>query len=118
MPRCRENRRRRLKRRKKHERRLAEKRLQEELANCWLCCCGNYIEDGLHCTMCGAEPPFGCPCSGCQDGDGEGDYDGCEPDDSYLEPCGSCEWCGANIYPGDYGVMDELCDQCAWGAEQ
>lgn len=45
--------------------------------NAWLCNCGNYIEDGLHCEDCGASPPWGCPCSGCQDGwveeDGEND---------------------------------------------
>ena len=32
----------------------------------WLCNCGNYIEDGLHCPLCGHEPPWGCPCDGCQ----------------------------------------------------
>jgi hypothetical protein len=39
-------------------------------------------------------------------------------DDEPDEPCGSCEWCGTNIYPGDPGSEDELCEQCAWHAEQ
>lgn len=52
----------------------------EENADCWLCDCGNYIEDGLHCQLCGLEPPWGCPCDGCQtkgdeDLDDEGDYE-------------------------------------------
>ncbi len=34
----------------------------------WLCSCGEYIEDGCHCPTCNAEPPWGCPCSFCQDG--------------------------------------------------
>jgi len=32
----------------------------------WLCTCGNYIEDGCHCSFCYQEPPWGCPCSWCQ----------------------------------------------------
>ena len=31
-------------------------------AHHWLCDCGAFIEDGLHCPRCGAEPPWGCPC--------------------------------------------------------
>lgn len=42
-------------------------------SDCWLCACGNYIEDGLHCGLCGAEPPWGCPCSVCQEGEVEED---------------------------------------------
>lgn len=34
----------------------------------WLCGCGNVIDGGCHCTRCGAEPPWGCPCGFCQDG--------------------------------------------------
>lgn len=42
----------------------------------WLCRCGEYIEDGCHCSNCNAEPPWGCPCSFCQDGeDDEDDFD-------------------------------------------
>jgi hypothetical protein len=48
----------------------------------WLCHCGHYQEDGLHCDCCGAEPPWGCPCDGheADDPDEEGfldlfDYD-------------------------------------------
>lgn len=45
------------------------------------------------------------------------DFDDYYPDDyDSNEPIGSCEWCGANIYPDDYD--DELCDSCAWHAEQ
>lgn len=42
-------------------------------SECFVCPCGNYIEDGYHCENCGAEPPWGCPCSFCQDGDDEVD---------------------------------------------
>jgi hypothetical protein len=31
----------------------------------WMCSCGNYEESGLHCSLCGNQPPWGCPCSGC-----------------------------------------------------
>lgn len=42
----------------------------------WLCECGAYIEDGMHCRGCGREPPWGCPCERCQDGgEIEDDYD-------------------------------------------
>jgi hypothetical protein len=47
--------------------------------------------------------------------DGDPDDDG--EDDSH-EPVGSCEWCGANLYPDDLGLEEELCDQCLWHAEQ
>lgn len=94
----RNNRRRRLKRRKKHERRLLEKE-EERSRNSWLCDCGNWIEDGLHCEMCGREPPWGCPCSWCQDryGDEDGDFDDGYPDDFndeelYCAACGNTGW--------------------------
>jgi hypothetical protein len=32
----------------------------------WMCSCGNFVEDGMHCDICGCEPPWGCPCEGCQ----------------------------------------------------
>jgi hypothetical protein len=47
----------------------------EQTENAWLCWCGNYEQSGFHCSSCGTEPPWGCPCSGCQDGDEEADYD-------------------------------------------
>ena len=40
----------------------------------WLCSCGNFIEDGIHCGFCNCQPPWGCPCNFCEDGDEE-DYD-------------------------------------------
>lgn len=40
-------------------------------SECWLCGCGAFITDGLHCSTCGGEPPWGCPCSFCQSGDDE-----------------------------------------------
>lgn len=36
--------------------------------DCWMCPCGDFIEDGMHCE-CGREPPWGCPCSECQGGE-------------------------------------------------
>jgi hypothetical protein len=33
----------------------------------WLCVCGHYQEDGLHCECCGAEPPWGCDCGLCDE---------------------------------------------------
>lgn len=33
------------------------------------------------------------------------------------EPCGSCDWCGTDIYPADPGSEDGLCEQCAWHAD-
>lgn len=33
----------------------------------WLCACGHYEESGSHCSHCGAQPPWGCDCSQCQD---------------------------------------------------
>src|SRR5688572_6112823 len=35
--------------------------------NHWMCGCGHYEESGLHCSVCGAEPPWGCDCSFCND---------------------------------------------------
>lgn len=33
----------------------------------WMCNCGHWQTDGFHCFKCGAEPPWGCDCSLCQD---------------------------------------------------
>jgi hypothetical protein len=49
----------------------------------WLCVCGNFITDGLHCSACHAEPPWGCPCSRCQ---GERYADESEDDGYYFDP--------------------------------
>jgi len=35
--------------------------------------------------------------------------------DGYMEPVGSCEWCGTNLYEDD---DEDLCNQCAWHAAQ
>jgi hypothetical protein len=118
----RENRKRRRCRRRREEARLERKRqaeaLEAELSECWLCDCGQYIEDGCHCPHCGAEPPWGCPCDWCQ-GERYEEPDDYEPDfgdeDYFSEPVGSCEWCGVNLYPDD---DPDLCDQCAWHAAQ
>lgn len=53
------------------------------------------------------------------------DYDYLDDQDAFgredcPEPCGSCEWCGVNVYPdADTGYVDPdgLCEQCAWAAE-
>lgn len=47
----------------------------------WLCRAGHRHEDGLHCATTGEEPPWGCPCAMCQNGDDE-DLD--EPDFPHL----------------------------------
>lgn len=39
----------------------------------WLCGAGHFHADGLHCLATGEEPPWGCPCSWCQDGASEED---------------------------------------------
>jgi hypothetical protein len=31
----------------------------------WLCVCGHFEESDLHCSCCGAEPPWGCDCDFC-----------------------------------------------------
>ncbi|KAA3644534.1 MAG: hypothetical protein DWQ07_14030 [Chloroflexi bacterium] len=33
----------------------------------WLCVCGHYEESDFHCSRCGAEPPWGCDCSYCDE---------------------------------------------------
>lgn len=42
-------------------------------SECWLCNCGHFVEDGFHCPYCGAEPPWGCPCSECQSPENDSD---------------------------------------------
>lgn len=59
--------------------------IDDDDANCWLCHCGNYVIDGLHCEMCQAEPPWGCPCDWCQ-GDRYEDEE--YYDEDYFDPYG------------------------------
>lgn len=33
----------------------------------WLCYCGHWQDDWLHCACCGNEPPQGCDCPECED---------------------------------------------------
>ena len=43
----------------------------------WLCRCGHWQDDGLHCSCCGNEPPWGCDCGFCNERgheDDEEDY--------------------------------------------
>lgn len=51
----------------------AEDREQEgeEKEDGWLCQCGNYQENGLHCSSCGNQPPWGCDCSQCDEDESE-----------------------------------------------
>lgn len=44
----------------------------EGTSEAWLCACG-HVHDGLHCPETGQQPPWGCPCSVCQDGEPEQD---------------------------------------------
>lgn len=39
----------------------------DDVDNHWMCGCGHYEESGWHCSVCGAEPPWGCDCSFCND---------------------------------------------------
>lgn len=45
----------------------------------WLCAVGHLHRDGLHCSDTGQEPPWGCPCSKCQDPTEEEEWDGLPP---------------------------------------
>lgn len=33
----------------------------------WICNCGHWVVEDLHCTVCGNPPPWGCDCSFCND---------------------------------------------------
>jgi len=57
----------------------------EDLQYAWLCVCGHYQEDGLHCDRCGHEPPWGCDCSWCNERYAEGGDDWDYVDDDYWE---------------------------------
>lgn len=56
----------------------ADRILDEEESDAWLCDCGHYQDDGLHCDVCGREPPWGCPCEACQSPD--------DDDEEFWEP--------------------------------
>ena len=78
MPKCRENRRARLRRRRREERRLPDVRVdasqfEDDDDAAWLCDCGHFEESGLHCSSCGREPPWGCDCG--QHDEYEEEYD-------------------------------------------
>lgn len=46
----------------------------------WLCQAG-HIHQAFHCPHTGEEPPWGCPCSFCQEGEDEEDEAFWEPDE-------------------------------------
>lgn len=48
----------------------------------WICDCGHWQDNDMHCSVCGAQPPWGCDCSQCQM-EGEESLDSGE--DSLLE---------------------------------
>lgn len=73
----------------------------DELAsNSWLCRCGYWETSGLHCRLCGEEPPWGCDC-GCHD---DRDYDDLDRD--------TCERCGGD---GSIEYMDA--GPSVWGED-
>jgi hypothetical protein len=49
-------------RRRRRELVQAWRRQRERDSDSWLCQCGNWQENGLHCSVCGLEPPWGCWC--------------------------------------------------------
>ncbi len=60
-------------------------KLKEIVDEGWLSTCGHWQEDGTHCNICHEEPPQGCPCSCCQDGDEQEESDPDWPDD-FVSP--------------------------------
>jgi hypothetical protein len=83
----------------------------------WLSVCGEFITNGLHCPKCRQEPPCGCPCSFCQDGEDEDagdafyfdndfDDDGFDDEEDFdLDECGR-----GNDYEGCTLAGTEFCD--------
>lgn len=51
---------------------------------CWLCPCGEWIEDGRHCPDCLRQPPWGCPCMACE-GENDGDTDEEDADVDFID---------------------------------
>lgn len=53
----------------------------------WLCICGHWQDDDFHCSVCGGEPPWGCPCDMCQSAGWDDEFDGYDPNwGGYGEP--------------------------------
>lgn len=74
------------KREKRYHQRKKGKKQFAETSMHWLCGCGHYEESGLHCSHCGAQPPWGCDCSFCNDYDD--DYDDDDIIGYYCLGCG------------------------------
>lgn len=112
---ARRNKSRRLNRLKKHRKLREQQEYEDSL--CWLCNCGNWIEDGLHCQCCNAQPPWGCPCSWC---DGEDrDYDDLDYDDmdqfdyeDYDQERPECEECGGTGWVQITECLAMECFEC------
>lgn len=51
----------------------------------WLCSCGNWQDDPLHCNECGNSPSWGCGCSFCQSNDDDGGWELAEEADFWEE---------------------------------
>jgi hypothetical protein len=54
----------------------------------WLCDCGAWNTDSMHCSSCRAEPPWGCPgecCQGHEDEEYEPDEPGYDPFSDYAD---------------------------------
>ena len=83
----------------------------EDFSQAWLCNCGDYIEDGLHCPICGHEPPWDCDC-GMHD---EEEYDAFDETSWYDDP-----YIAQSIYEAieadeDYeGEPDFTLDELEW----
>lgn len=80
----------------------------------WMCRCGHWEESCLHCSVCGSQPPWGCPCELCQYSD-DPNYDGTEyafddedddPDDQPEIAGYGCLVCGSRQENGG------TCDNC------
>jgi hypothetical protein len=56
----------------------------------WLCEAGHVHEDGLHCHTTSQEPPWGCPCSGCQEGEADADLGAYWEMPDAAAPCPYC----------------------------
>lgn len=84
-----------------------EDKIQPEFEG-WLCNCGHWEDEPLHCSCCGAEPPWGCDCSFCDEARHAGD-------DEYLT---LWEDYPGNLLVGDvaYGEWDEQ-DKCEENAD-
>jgi hypothetical protein len=73
----------------------------------WLCSCGHWEETDLHCSYCGGEPPWGCPCAFCEDRDADEWDDDLEvvvEETPFGEDAGvgGCRFPGACLMPGPH----------------